>query len=65
MAGLKIRYPNLYRVLVAERNQVLAKNLTQLIQTHPEKKIVAVVGAGHETEIINQIQKNLLSQIDD
>ena len=56
---LRLRYPNIYRVLVAERNQVMALNLARIMQHHPDKKIVAVVGAGHEEELINLVEKRL------
>ncbi len=56
---LKQRYPSIYKVLIHERNQVIAKNLAAVIKKHPEDKIVAVVGAGHETELINLVKKKL------
>lgn len=52
---VKQRYPSLYKVLVEERNQVIAKNLGRLLRQNPKAKIIAVVGAGHEVEIINLI----------
>jgi len=57
--NLKQRYPSLYKVLIKERNQVIAKNLSNLIKQNPQDKIVTVVGAGHETEIVNLIKKYL------
>ena len=48
---VKDRYPNVYRVLVTERNQVMARNLKTLMKVKPDKKILAIVGAGHEKEI--------------
>lgn len=51
------RYPTLYTVLVTERNKIMAKNLNNLIIKNKEKKILAIVGAGHEEEII-EILKN-------
>lgn len=53
---LKEKYPSLYKVLVKERNEIMAKNLYKLIQTN--KNIVAILGIGHEKEIINIIKKN-------
>ena len=46
-------YPSVYRVLIAERNVYMSKNLYNLLTLN--KKIVAVVGAGHEEEIISLI----------
>ncbi len=47
LGRIRIRYPNLYRVLVEERNQVMASNLINISNQNPGKKILAVVGAGH------------------
>jgi pheromone shutdown-related protein TraB len=48
MNELKQRYPNIYQVLVEERNKVMIRNLKYLFEHNPEKKILAVVGAGHQ-----------------
>lgn len=56
---VKKRYPNVYKVLVTERNSFMAASLAHLLQNFPEKKIVAVVGAGHEKDIINLIKQKL------
>lgn len=53
---VKQRYPNIYKVLIEERNQVMAKNLFQIMQKYPESKVVAIVGAGHEEDILNIIK---------
>ncbi|MBL7055613.1 TraB family protein [Candidatus Woesearchaeota archaeon] len=58
---VKERYPNVYKVLIEERNQVMAKNLKNIMEQNPEKKIVAVMGAGHEEEIIKMIEKDNIS----
>ena len=49
---VKQRYPNIFRVLVTERNEYMAKRLSVLMQQHPDKKILAVVGAGHAEDIL-------------
>ena len=51
---VKERYPNFYRVLVEERNKYMAKKLFILMRNYP--KVVAVVGAGHKNEIIEEIK---------
>ena len=56
---VKKRYPNIYNVLVKERNEVMAKNLVMLMKSREDEKILAIVGAGHEDEIINLIKKNV------
>ena len=53
----KINYPNVYRVLVEERNIVMARRLALLIENNKDKKIVAVVGAGHEEELLLLVKK--------
>ena len=52
---VKIRYPNFYKVLVEDRNKYMARKLFILMKEYD--KIVAVVGAGHEKEIIEGIKK--------
>jgi pheromone shutdown-related protein TraB len=56
---VKKRYPNVYNVLVHERNIVMANNLAHLMRQYPDKKIVAVVGAGHEDEMMKLIKEKL------
>ncbi len=41
------RYPNIYRVLVEERNEVMSQKLAHIAQAQEDKTILAVVGAGH------------------
>lgn len=59
MKEVKHRYPNVYYVLVEERNRHMAKKLAKIIASNPKKKIFAVVGAGHEEGI-----KKLMNQIE-
>ncbi|MBS3176284.1 TraB/GumN family protein [Candidatus Woesearchaeota archaeon] len=53
---VKQDYPNVYRVLVDERNAYMAEQLSTLLSRNPEKKILAIIGAGHEKEIVDLIQ---------
>jgi len=53
---VKKRYPNVYKVLVEERNELMAKRLFSISSHNPGKKILAVIGAGHEDELINLIK---------
>jgi pheromone shutdown protein TraB len=55
---MKERYPGLYRVLVEERNNVMAANLKKIMEDFPDKKIVAVIGAGHEDELMDLIKES-------
>lgn len=59
ISELKLRYPNIYRVLIEDRNKVIAKNLCKLINKFPEKKILVVLGAGHVKEVKKLVKKYL------
>lgn len=52
MKTVKEKYPRLYKALVTDRNEYMAHALTHLMKSEPDSKIVAVVGAGHEKDII-------------
>ena len=54
LTKVKDRYPNFYKVLVSDRNKFMAVRLVKLMQDH--SKIVAVVGAGHEDGLIEEIK---------
>ncbi|NJE62269.1 TraB/GumN family protein [Thermococcus sp. 21S7] len=56
MVEFKRRYPYLYRVLVEERNEVMARNLVSIVENlklHGVKRprVIAVVGLGHKPGI--------------
>ena len=53
---VKDRYPNVYKVLIVERNEVMAKRLVKFMEKNPTEKIVAIVGAGHENGMIKIIK---------
>lgn len=57
---LKKRYPGLYRVLVEERNKVMALKLKTLMENYPEQKILVVIGAGHEEDLLRLVKKKIL-----
>jgi len=54
---VKKRFPNVYKVLIEERNHIMANNLGKIMELHPDKKILAIIGAGHEEDIIDLIKK--------
>src|SRR3989338_1356590 len=55
---LKERYPNVHNVLIEERNSVIAGNLRNLINSNPDKKILAILGAGHVDDVLELVKKN-------
>ena len=56
IAQIKKQYPSLYKTLIQDRDIYIAKSLYNLTSSNPEKKIIAVVGAGHESSIIKLIK---------
>lgn len=48
LGEMEQRYPGLYRVLVEERNQLMARYLENLREEEPGAEIVAFVGAAHK-----------------
>ena len=58
---VKDRYPSVYNVLIHERNVFMARKLVAVMKKHPEDSIVAVVGAGHEKDMMKLIQKAISS----
>ncbi|MBU0629136.1 MAG: TraB/GumN family protein, partial [Nanoarchaeota archaeon] len=59
VSKVKKRYPTLYNVLIKERNEVMSKKLVRLMKEKPDEHILAIVGAGHEEEIISLIKKSI------
>ena len=45
---MKKQYPSVYKTLITDRNRYMVKLLVKLLHEHPEKKILAIVGAGHK-----------------
>jgi pheromone shutdown-related protein TraB len=58
---VKKRYPNIYKVLIEERNYVMAKNLREIVESYPDKKVLAIIGAGHEDDILELVKKTGIS----
>lgn len=54
---VKERYPNVYRVLIDERNRYMVRQIKKFQQKYPEQTIVAVIGAGHEEGIIHLLKQ--------
>ena len=58
---LKERYPNVYKVLIEERNIVIAANINKLMNLNPDKKILVILGAGHIDDVLELIKENKIS----
>ncbi|MAG52746.1 MAG: hypothetical protein CMH62_02170 [Nanoarchaeota archaeon] len=54
---VKKRYPNVYKILIHERNVFMARQLLGLIKIN--KKTLVIVGAGHEEDLIKLLKWNL------
>jgi len=61
VAQVKDRYPNIHKVLIEERNNVMAKNLKDIMDKNQDKKILAIIGAGHEDDILELIKGPTIS----
>jgi pheromone shutdown protein TraB len=59
MAYLARRYPSVYQVLVEERNRYMAAVLVNIANNYPDRKILAVVGAGHEKGLANLLTEQM------
>ena len=47
----------MYDVLIAERNEVIANNLYNIMNQNLEEKILVVLGAGHVEDVIELLKK--------
>src|SRR3989338_2536535 len=45
---MKKQYPSVYKTIISDRDKYMVKQLVKIMREHPEKKILAVVGAGHQ-----------------
>ena len=55
---LKERYPNVHKVLIEERNEVIANNIKNLMGSIHDKKILVILGAGHIDDVLEIIKNN-------
>lgn len=54
---LKEHYPNVYKVLIEERNIAIANNLKRLMDSNTNKKILVILGAGHIDDVAKLIKQ--------
>jgi pheromone shutdown-related protein TraB len=59
IAKVKMRYPNIYKILVKERNEYMGKKLALIMKHNPNERILAVIGAGHEEEMLDIIKQKI------
>jgi pheromone shutdown-related protein TraB len=61
---VEFKYPNIYRVLITERNEVMARRLYAMSALNPDRKILAIIGAGHVRGILKLLkQKELTTDV--
>jgi pheromone shutdown protein TraB len=53
----KKNYPSLYKILIHERDMYMANELARISYANPDKKILAVVGAGHVKGLAAELNK--------
>jgi pheromone shutdown protein TraB len=51
ISDLKVKFPKIFKVLLDDRNEFMASQLKKISEKNPDKKIIAVVGAGHEKDL--------------
>ncbi|MCC7575082.1 TraB/GumN family protein [Candidatus Woesearchaeota archaeon] len=54
---VKERYPYIYKVIIDERNKIMAKKIFLLQRQNPTQRILAIIGEGHIEGIIEQLKK--------
>jgi len=60
---VKHRYPGLYKVLIEERNEYMASKLARIRAKNQDKKILAIIGAGHEKELLDLIKNKRIDVV--
>jgi len=55
----KDKFPNIYKVLVEDRNKHIARAVKIIEKKHPDTEIVLVIGAGHLKGIRELLSKNV------
>ncbi|NQV91274.1 TraB/GumN family protein [Candidatus Woesearchaeota archaeon] len=45
---MRQKYPSVYKTLISDRNKYMVKSLVKIMRKYPDKRILAVVGAGHK-----------------
>jgi pheromone shutdown-related protein TraB len=56
---VKEEYPSVYQVVIHERDMFMSLALIGIVKEHPDKQILAVVGAGHEEGMMEFLKSNV------
>ncbi|QEE14922.2 TraB domain-containing protein [Promethearchaeum syntrophicum] len=55
----KETYPNLYKILIDERNEYMVKQILEYLKNNPSHRVLIIVGAGHLEELMRLTEENL------
>ena len=53
----KHKYPNIFNVLVEDRNKYMVNKIHKVVKTNPEWDILVVIGAGHKEGMVKLLEK--------
>ena len=54
---LSHKFPNFYRVLVAERDKYMQNQIKLITTQYPDSKLLIVIGAGHKEKMQKFVKK--------
>ena len=55
------KYPQIFQIIVQERNEYMCNHIINYQATHPEDTILIIVGAGHVEDLIEMLKPQLSS----
>ena len=55
----KETYPNLYKILIDERNEYMVDQILDYMQINPSHRVLIIIGAGHLEELMRLTEENL------
>jgi pheromone shutdown-related protein TraB len=60
ISQMKKRYPGIHKSLVDDRNKFMTNQLIKIHQNNQDKKILAIMGAGHKKEVETILYQKLI-----
>ncbi len=63
LGEMRKRYPGLYKVLVDDRNKVMAKRIFLMLRNNPDERLLVVIGAGHSDGLVKDIDSLIASNL--